>query len=83
MRTQNTRRHRDFETYLEAHQRAYDWAARAHFYRCASKFAQAKAAVERVQHWLRQIAMLETGASSAKPKKRGGGGASSLAQHGR
>jgi aminopeptidase N len=67
MSAQNKNRQRDFKTYLEAHQRAHTWAEKAHFHRCAGQFAQAKAAIERVQHWLRRITVLETRAGRAKP----------------
>jgi hypothetical protein len=49
----------DFKTYLKAHKRAYSWARKGELYRAKGKFAQAKAAGENVQKWLRRIAILE------------------------
>jgi len=53
-----TKRGHDFDTYVVAHQRAYSWAERAVQYRGAGKGAQARAAVEKVNQWMRRIAML-------------------------
>jgi hypothetical protein len=52
------KRCQDFDAYVVAHQRAYAWAEKALRYRAAGKLAQAKAAVERVNYWLRHLAML-------------------------
>jgi hypothetical protein len=52
-------RHRTFEPYVAAHQRGFAWAEKAMAYRSAAQFTEAKAAVEKVQHWLSKIAMLE------------------------
>ena len=54
----NKKRYHDFDAYVVAHQRAYFWADKALRYRGAGKFAQAKAAVERANQWLRHLAML-------------------------
>jgi hypothetical protein len=68
-----TKRRHDFGTYLAAHRRAYAWAERALLYRSAGKFARARAAVERVNHWMHHIAMLapqpQYGAAAARGKK--------------
>ena len=50
-----------FEPYLAAHQRAYTRAEKALRYRCSDKFVHAKAAVERVEYWVRKIGVLEAG----------------------
>ena len=47
----------DSNTYLVAHRRAFAWADKAIQFRSAGKFWQAKAAVERVNHWLRYVAL--------------------------
>ena len=65
MRTKNNKfRPRNFADYLQAHQHAYAWAEKAMVCRSTGKFAQARAAVAKVNHWLRRIAMLE--AASAR-----------------
>jgi hypothetical protein len=64
----------EFDTYLAAHRRAFAWAERALIYRSAGKFARAKAAVERVNHWMREIALLVPeppySTVAARPNKR-------------
>lgn len=65
MRTKNKKfQPRNFAGYLQAHQHAYAWAQKAIVCRSTGKFAQARAAVAKVNHWLRRIAMLE--AASAR-----------------
>lgn len=68
-----SKRGHDFDTYIVAHRRAYAWAERALLYRGVGKGAQAKAAVEKVNHWMHQIAMLapqpEHGAVLSRDKK--------------
>jgi hypothetical protein len=60
MRTKNNKfQPPDFADYLQAHQHAYAWAQKAMVCRSAGKLAQARAAVAKVNHWLRRIAMLE------------------------
>jgi hypothetical protein len=54
---------RDVSPYVKAHQRAYAWAAKAVVYRHAGKIAQAKAASQKVQQWLRKIKVLEARAT--------------------
>jgi hypothetical protein len=69
----NRKRCHDFDAYVAAHQRAYFWAEKALRYRSAGKFAQAKAAVERSNQWLRHLAMLVPQPRTAHPpaiKKR-------------
>ena len=64
----------EFNTYLAAHRRAFAWAERALLYRSAGKFARAKAAVERTNHWMREIAQLASeprySAVAARANKR-------------
>jgi predicted metal-binding membrane protein len=57
-------RHRTFEPYVAAHQRAHSWAVKAMRYRSAAQFTRAAAAVEKVQHWLSKIAVLEAGGAA-------------------
>ena len=52
-------RRRTFDPYVVAHQRAYAWAGKAMAYRSAVQSTRAKAAVDKVQHWLSKIAALE------------------------
>jgi hypothetical protein len=61
-----TKRCHDYDTYVVAHQRAYVWAEKALRFRCAGKFAQAKAAVGRANKWLRHLAMLAPQPSAAR-----------------
>jgi hypothetical protein len=67
-RMHNTKRCQDFDTYVVAHRRAYAWAEKALCFRSAGKFAQAKAAVERVDHWLHHLAMLVPQPRAAHPR---------------
>ena len=60
MPAQNLRRPRDFETYVAAHVRAYNWASKAIVYRAKGEYAAAKVAGKKVQRWLRKISKLET-----------------------
>ena len=50
-----------FDPYFAAHQRAYAWAEKALRYRCSGKLAHTKAAVEKVEHWLHKVVVLEAG----------------------
>jgi hypothetical protein len=50
-----------FEPYLAAHQRTYTWAEKALRYRCSGNLAHAQAAVEKVEHLLHKVVVLEAG----------------------
>jgi hypothetical protein len=60
MSAENFRRPRDIETYVTAHVRAYNLASKALALRAGGDLATANAAAEKVQLWLRMIAILET-----------------------
>jgi chemotaxis family two-component system response regulator Rcp1 len=49
----------DCDAYLAAHQRAYIWVERAMMHRSAGNFSKAETAMAKVQHWLREIKLLE------------------------
>lgn len=72
-RMPETKTQHELDTYLAAHRRAFAWAERALLYRSAGKFARAKAAVDRVNHWMREIALRAPepsyGTLSARTKK--------------
>jgi hypothetical protein len=50
-----------FDPYFGAHQRAYTWAEKSLSYRCSGKLAPAEEAVEKVEHWLHKVVVLEAG----------------------
>jgi hypothetical protein len=71
MRIKNKPQARTFDTYVEAHKRAFAWAHKAVAYRHVGKFSQAKTAVQKVNHWLRRILALETQAARVTLKSNG------------
>ena len=56
--------------YVAAHQRAYAWAEKALGYRKAGKIAQAKAAAQKAQHWLKKAIELEAKIGGTSQKRR-------------